>query len=46
MILPSHTQQEGARKTNSLDVRNKLLDNPNPDNWGLLDEDLEVTAYE
>lgn len=41
-----HAQQEGARKTNSLDVRNKMIDNPNADNWGLLDEDLEVTIYE
>ena len=41
-----HAQQEGARKTNPLDVRNKMIENPNPDNWGLLDEDLEVTFYE
>ena len=38
-----HAQQEGERKTNDLDIRNKMIDNPNPDNWGLLDEDLEVT---
>jgi hypothetical protein len=37
-----HAQQEGKRKTNPLDVRNKLITNQNPDNWGLLDEDLEV----
>lgn len=38
-----HAQQEGDRKTNPLDVRNKLIPNTNPDNWGLLDENLEVT---
>ena len=38
-----HAQQEGERKTNDLDIRNKMIDNPNPDNWGLLDEDLEIT---
>ncbi len=38
-----HAQQEGDRKTNDLDIRNKMIDNPNPDNWGLIDEDLEIT---
>jgi len=38
-----HAQQEGERKTNDLDIRNKMIDNPNPDNWGLIDEDLEIT---
>ena len=38
-----HAQHEGERKTNDLDIRNKMIDNPNPDNWGLLDEDLEIT---
>jgi hypothetical protein len=37
-----HAQQEGVRKTNELDVRNKMIENPNPDNWGLIDENLDV----
>ena len=41
-----HAQQEGERKTNSLDARQKMIDNPNPDSWGLNEEDLEVTIYE
>jgi hypothetical protein len=41
-----HAQQEGERKTNPLDVRQKMIDNPNPDSWGLNEEDLEVTIYE
>jgi hypothetical protein len=37
-----HAKQEGVRKTNELDVRNSMIENPNPDNWGLLDENLDV----
>ena len=38
-----HALHEGSRETNSLDYRNKLMDNPNPSTWGLVKENLEIT---
>ena len=39
-----HAQQEGMRKTNPVSVRNEMIINPNPDNWGLLDEPIETLS--
>ena len=39
-----HAQQEGMRKTNPVSVRNEIIINPNPDNWGLLDEPIETLS--
>lgn len=45
-VTQPHAEQEGERKTNSLDVRNSMIENTNPDSWGLQGEDLEVFTYE
>ena len=39
-----HAQQEGMRKTNPVSVRNEMIINPNPENWGLLDEPIETLS--
>ena len=38
-----HADQEGVRKTNSMSSRNQILENLNPDSWGLNEEVLEIS---
>ena len=39
-----HADQEGERKVNPVSIRNEIIENPNPDNWGLLDDSIEVLS--
>ena len=41
-----HAKGSGKRKTNSLLYRNNLFPNPNGEDWGLVNEKLEIYTYE
>ncbi len=41
-LFQPHADTTGARQTNPMIIRKKVLHNDNPPNWGLLDEDVQV----